>query len=90
VPGYYCEVHHITDYATCRRTDATNLTFACGPHHRFLRPGGWTTLTRANGETDWIRQDDTAHGAATALALARIMDNPKAANQQHGRGEDSP
>jgi len=31
VPGYYCEVHHITDYAKCRTTDATNLTFACGP-----------------------------------------------------------
>jgi hypothetical protein len=54
VPGYYCEVHHITDYARCRSTDATNLTFACGPHHRLLRPGGWTTRKNARGDTDWI------------------------------------
>jgi hypothetical protein len=54
VPGYYCEVHHITDYATCSTTDLTNLTFACGPHHRLLRPGGWITRKNANGHTDWI------------------------------------
>jgi len=54
VPGYYCEVHHITDYAKCRTTDATNLTFACGPHHRLLKPGGWTTHTNTDGQTEWI------------------------------------
>ena len=54
MPGYYCEVHHITDYATCGTTDVTNLTFACGPHHRLLRPGGWITRQRANGDTQWI------------------------------------
>ncbi|HEY2504272.1 MAG TPA: HNH endonuclease signature motif containing protein [Mycobacterium sp.] len=54
VPGYYCEVHHITDYARCGTTDADNLTLACGPHHRLLRPGGWITRRRANGETEWI------------------------------------
>jgi Domain of unknown function (DUF222) len=39
VPGYYCEVHHVTDYAHCRTTDIDDLTFACGPHHRMLKPG---------------------------------------------------
>ncbi|OCB40178.1 hypothetical protein A9X02_17065, partial [Mycobacterium malmoense] len=34
VPGYYSEVHHVTDWATCQRTDIDGLTFACGPHHR--------------------------------------------------------
>ncbi|CQD08222.1 REP13E12 repeat protein [Mycobacterium lentiflavum] len=33
VGGYYCEVHHITDYATCHTTDIDNLTLACGTHH---------------------------------------------------------
>ena len=54
VGGYYCEVHHVTDYATCRTTDVNDLTFGCGPHHRMLKPGGWTTRKRRNGDTEWI------------------------------------
>ncbi|OBI37960.1 HNH endonuclease signature motif containing protein [Mycobacterium colombiense] len=53
VPGYYCEVHHVTDYATCHTTDVNDVTFACGPHHRLLKPGGWTTRKNANGDTEW-------------------------------------
>ncbi len=53
VPGYYCEVHHVTDYANCRITDVNDLTFACGPHHRLLRPGGWSTRKNARGDTQW-------------------------------------
>ncbi len=53
VSGYYCEVHHTTDYATCHSTDINQLTFACGPHHRMLNPGGWTTRKNAKGETEW-------------------------------------
>ncbi len=54
VPGYLCEVHHVTDYATCHTTDVNDLTFACGPHHRMLGPGGWTTRKNALGDTEWI------------------------------------
>ena len=54
VPGYYCEVHHVTDWATCHTTDINDLTFACGPQHRLLRPGGWTTRKNARGETEWL------------------------------------
>ncbi|OJZ70216.1 hypothetical protein BRW65_20965, partial [Mycobacterium paraffinicum] len=54
VPGYLCEVHHVTDYATSRRTDIDNLTFACGPHHRLLKPRGWTTQKNTKGDTQWI------------------------------------
>jgi hypothetical protein len=54
VPGYYSEVHHVTDYATCRTTDVNDLTFACGAQHRMLQPGGWTTRKNAHGDTEWI------------------------------------
>ncbi|WP_082962380.1 HNH endonuclease signature motif containing protein, partial [Mycobacterium sp. E342] len=54
VPGYLSEVHHVTDWNQCRRTDIDNLTFACGPHHRLLRPDGWTTRTNTKGHTEWI------------------------------------
>ncbi|WP_104183437.1 HNH endonuclease signature motif containing protein [Mycobacterium avium] len=54
VPGYYSEVHHCTDYATCHTTDINDLTFACGPHHRLLQPGAWTTHKNARGETEWL------------------------------------
>ncbi|MGZ4530462.1 MAG: HNH endonuclease signature motif containing protein [Mycobacterium sp.] len=54
VPGYYFEVHHVTDYAKCRRTEVDDLTFACGPHHRMLKPGGWTTRKNAKGDTEWM------------------------------------
>ena len=27
MPGYYCEVHHVTDYAKCRTTDVNQLAY---------------------------------------------------------------
>jgi hypothetical protein len=54
VPGYYSEVHHVTDYAKCHTTDIDQLTFACGPHHRLLQPGSWKTQKNAKGDTEWI------------------------------------
>ena len=54
VPGYLCEVHHVDDYAACLTTHMDNLTFACGSHHRLVKPGGWNTRKRANGDTEWI------------------------------------
>ncbi|MFA1703962.1 HNH endonuclease signature motif containing protein [Mycobacterium intracellulare] len=53
VSGYYCEVHHTTDYSKCHSTDINQLTFACGPHHRMLDPGGWTTRKNTRGDTEW-------------------------------------
>jgi hypothetical protein len=54
VPGYYCEVHHVNDWAKCHTTDVNELTLACGPHHRLLRPGGWVTRKNAKGDTEWL------------------------------------
>jgi hypothetical protein len=53
MPGYWCEVHHVEDWATSHRTDIDQLTLACGPHHRLLDKG-WTTRQRNNGDTEWI------------------------------------
>src|SRR6201997_761739 len=62
VPGYLCEVHHIDEYATCQTTSMDNLAFACGSHHRLLKPGGWTTRKRNNGHTEWIPPPHLDHG----------------------------
>jgi hypothetical protein len=54
VPGYYSEVHHVTDYAKCRTTDVNDLTFACGSNHRLVKDGGFTTRKNAHGDTEWL------------------------------------
>jgi len=54
VPGYLCEVDHITDWANGGPTDIDNLTFACGTHHKLKTNGGWTVRKRKDGRTEWI------------------------------------
>ncbi|HTZ14969.1 MAG TPA: HNH endonuclease signature motif containing protein [Mycobacterium sp.] len=53
VPGYHCEVHHLTPYVTCHTTDVDDLTLACGPNHK-LAEKGWTTRKNQRGQTEWI------------------------------------
>ncbi|HKI39849.1 MAG: HNH endonuclease signature motif containing protein [Mycobacterium sp.] len=54
VPGYWCQVHHVDDWASTRHTDVNTLTLACGSDHRLVGPGGWTTRKDARGDTQWI------------------------------------
>ncbi|WP_313675564.1 HNH endonuclease signature motif containing protein [Mycolicibacterium sp.] len=54
MPGYLCQTHHVEDWAHGGRTDVDRLTFACGPHHRLIRPGGWKTRKRRDGSTEWL------------------------------------
>lgn len=53
-PGYLTEVHHVDEWATGGLTNIDTLTFACGPHHRLITPGGWRTRKLKNGRTEWI------------------------------------
>ncbi len=53
-PGYWCEVHHVEEWATTRYTDVNGLTLACGADHPIVEPGGWTTRKNARGDTEWI------------------------------------
>jgi hypothetical protein len=69
VPGYYCEVHHVDEYARCGTTGIDNLTFACGPHHRLLGPRGWTTRKRTDGRTVWIPPPHLDRGQPRTNAL---------------------
>lgn len=54
VPGYLCEAHHVDEWADGGLTNIDRLTFACGPHHRLIKPGGWRTRKRKTGTTEWI------------------------------------
>lgn len=54
VPGYDCQVHHAErDWADGGNTDIDDLAFACGPHNRLVKPGGWRTRKRPDGTTEW-------------------------------------
>ena len=62
VPGYWCEMHHVEDWATTHSTDINQLALACGSDHPLVEPGGWTTRKRANGDTEWIPPPHLDHG----------------------------
>jgi Domain of unknown function (DUF222) len=53
IAGYFCEVHHVQDWASTHTTDIDQLTLTCPTHHKLLEQG-WTTRKRANDDTDWI------------------------------------
>jgi hypothetical protein len=53
-PPYWCEVHHVEDWATTHRTDVDTLALACGADHPLVEPGGWVTRKNARGATEWI------------------------------------
>jgi hypothetical protein len=54
VPAYWCEVHHVAEWAQGGRTDIDWLTLACGGDHRLVGPNGWRTRKRSDGRTEWI------------------------------------
>jgi len=64
VPGYLTEVHHVTDFATCRETNIDDLTQGCGTHHKLVTSGGWKTRKLKNGDNEWIPPPHLDHGQA--------------------------
>ncbi len=54
VPGYLCEVHHVDEWSSGGLTNVDRLTFACRPHHRLIKPGGWRTRKLSDGRTEWL------------------------------------
>ncbi|MGB3473490.1 MAG: HNH endonuclease signature motif containing protein [Mycobacterium sp.] len=62
IPGYHCEVHHDDDYAKTGRTDITDLTLRCGPHHQLITTGGWKTRKRHDGTTQTLPPPHLDHG----------------------------
>ena len=60
VPGYLCETHHVDEWVDGGLTNIDTLTFACGPHHRLLKPGGWKTRKRKDGSTEWLPPPHTS------------------------------
>jgi hypothetical protein len=53
-PGYWSEVHHVTEWRNGGPTDIDTLTFACPGDHKLVTPGGWVTRIREDGRTEWI------------------------------------
>ena len=63
-PGYWCEVHHVDEWAAGGLTDADKLTFACTPHHKLIEKG-WRTRKLPNGRTEWIPPPHLDRGQRT-------------------------
>jgi len=61
-PPYWCEVHHVEDWATTNRTEVNTLALACGDDHPLVEPGGWVTRKNSRGETEWIPPPHLDHG----------------------------
>lgn len=61
-PGYWCEVHHVEEWAATHWTDINILALVCGSDHSLVEPGGWTTRKRANGDTEWISPAHLGYG----------------------------
>ncbi|MGY4647346.1 HNH endonuclease signature motif containing protein [Mycobacterium sp. URHB0021] len=54
-PAYHSQVHHATaDWGQGGQTNITDLTLACGPDNRRVKPGGWNTRKRNDGRTEWL------------------------------------
>ncbi len=85
VPGYYCEVHHVTDYAICRSSDVNELTFGCGAQHRIVKPGGWATRKNANGDTEWIPPPHLERGQPRI----NTFHHPEKLLHEEGDGDDA-
>lgn len=62
VPAHLCEAHHVTDYKLRPETDVHGLTLRCGPHHKLITPGGWSTRQRADGRVETIPPAHLDHG----------------------------
>lgn len=64
VPGYWCEVHHVDEWAAGGSTDIDNLTFVCKPEHKLIEKG-WQTRKRPDGRTEWIPPPHLDRGPRT-------------------------
>ncbi|TRW82431.1 HNH endonuclease [Mycolicibacterium sp. 018/SC-01/001] len=62
VPGYWTQVHHVTDWKSGGATDITGLTLACGPDNRMVEQTGWTTKINDRGRTEWLPPPDLDTG----------------------------
>jgi hypothetical protein len=62
VPANLTEVHHNTPYNQCRRTHIDDITLRCGPDHRLITPGGWSTRKNHRGDTETIPPPHLDHG----------------------------
>ncbi|MDH6242932.1 HNH endonuclease signature motif containing protein [Mycobacterium sp. OTB74] len=63
-PAYLTEVHHLDEYAAGGNTNIDDMTLACRPHHKLVKPGGWHTRRGPGGRTEWIPPPELDVGQA--------------------------
>lgn len=53
-PPGWCDAHHIVPWSQQGRTDVSNLTLACGYHHRLIDRSDWDTVMLKDGRPAWV------------------------------------
>ncbi|BBX70857.1 HNH endonuclease signature motif containing protein [Mycolicibacterium psychrotolerans] len=62
VPGYWTQVHHVTDWKNGGATDVNDLTLACGPENRMIEHTDWDTRKNRRGQIEWVPPPDLDTG----------------------------
>lgn len=92
-PGYWCEAHHVEDWATTHHTDVNTLTLACAADHPLVQPGGWTTRKNTRGDTEWIPPPHLDHGQPRINTFHHpekiLQDEDQDEDEDEDEGEDT-
>ncbi len=79
MPGYWTQVHHVTDWKNGGRTDVNDLTLACGPENRMIERTDWDTRKNRRGQIEWVPHPTStpANTASTATTTPNATSSPK-------------
>lgn len=91
-PAYLTEVHHLNGYANGGNTNVEDMTLACRPHHKLVKPGGWQTVRGAGARRYGYhhRNSTSAKPAPTTTTTPNAFSGKGIGNRRANRGPCQP